>query len=133
MSGLPPMLRAQLEELDETLTAAGGAAVEAQRLAAIARQAADTALNQEWQARSELLSAIADIDQADTGLILIDGTDSVTVLPTSAIVLNLGKGTTANRPTDGQVGVYFDTTLAAAGKPIWYTGTAWVDATGAVV
>lgn len=45
------------------------------------------------------------------------------------------KGTTAQRPTNpaaGQ-GPYFDTTLAAAGKPIWYTGTAWVDATGATV
>jgi hypothetical protein len=44
------------------------------------------------------------------------------------------KDTTANRPTlplPGQL--YFDTTLDADGKPIWYTGTAWVDATGAVV
>lgn len=53
------------------------------------------------------------------------------------------KNTTANRPTKTTLGVvndadwsgylYFDTTLAAAGKPIWWTGTAWVDATGAVV
>lgn len=45
------------------------------------------------------------------------------------------KGTTAQRPANpaaGQ-GPYFDTTLAAAGKPIWYTGTAWVDATGTTV
>lgn len=39
-------------------------------------------------------------------------------------------GTTANRPTaslwTGRV--YFDTTL---GKPIWYDGAQWVDATGA--
>lgn len=44
------------------------------------------------------------------------------------------KGTTANRPgfpTQGQM--YLDTTLDADGKPIWYTGAAWVDATGAVV
>jgi hypothetical protein len=27
--------------------------------------------------------------------------------------------------------MYFDTTLAAAGKPIWWTGSGWVDATGA--
>ena len=38
-------------------------------------------------------------------------------------------GTTANRPTAGlYVGVvYFDTTLS---RPVWYTGTGWVDATG---
>jgi hypothetical protein len=44
------------------------------------------------------------------------------------------KGTTASRPTEvgaTDVGVmYLDTTLAAAGKPIWWTGSAWVDATG---
>lgn len=45
------------------------------------------------------------------------------------------KGTTASRPsTDLYAGlVYFDTTLAAAGKPVWWTGTQWVDATGTVV
>lgn len=47
------------------------------------------------------------------------------------------KDTTANRPTgltSSDAGVqYFDTTLAANGKPIWWTGTAWVDATGTTV
>ena len=47
------------------------------------------------------------------------------------------KDTTANRPTgltSSDAGVqFFDTTLAAAGKPIWWTGTAWVDSTGAGV
>ena len=53
------------------------------------------------------------------------------------------KNTTANRPTKNTLGVptnngfsgylYFDTTLDADGKPIWWSGTAWVDATGAVV
>lgn len=41
-------------------------------------------------------------------------------------------GTTANRP-DKLLWVgrrYFDTTL---GKPIWYSGSVWVDATGASV
>lgn len=51
------------------------------------------------------------------------------------------KGTTANR-TLGVYGgygayefgvMYLDTTLDADGKPIWWNGTAWVDATGAVV
>ncbi len=48
------------------------------------------------------------------------------------------KGTTAQRPSPllatGQFGIlYMDTTLDADGKPIWWNGTAWVDATGAVV
>ncbi len=46
-------------------------------------------------------------------------------------------GTTANRPTKllwpGRM--YYDTTLAANGKPIWVNkgATGWVDATGAAV
>lgn len=46
------------------------------------------------------------------------------------------RDTTANRPTvtANDVGLmYLDTTLDADGKPIWYNGTSWVDATGAVV
>lgn len=46
------------------------------------------------------------------------------------------KNTTANRPvlTANDVGVrYLDTTLAAAGKPIDWTGSAWVDQSGATV
>jgi hypothetical protein len=48
------------------------------------------------------------------------------------------KGTTANRPTGlsavTDIGYfYLDTTLDADGKPIWWNGTAWIDATGAVV
>lgn len=40
-------------------------------------------------------------------------------------------GNLASRPTDPIVGQrYFDTTL---GKPIWYNGTNWVDATGTIV
>lgn len=48
----------------------------------------------------------------------------------------VGGGTTASRPTltaaDGGV-MYFDTTLDADGKPIWWVGTYWVDATGTPV
>ena len=40
-------------------------------------------------------------------------------------------GTTGQRPVVGTVGyIYFDTTL---GKPVWWNGTAWVDATGTAV
>jgi hypothetical protein len=40
-------------------------------------------------------------------------------------------GVTANRPANVETGYqYFDTTL---GKPIYYNGTSWVDATGTTV
>jgi hypothetical protein len=40
-------------------------------------------------------------------------------------------GNTANRPANAVAGMsYLDTTLT---KPIWYTGTVWIDATGATV
>ena len=48
-------------------------------------------------------------------------------------------GTSLNRPSvtstiSAQIGLmYLDTTLAPNGKPIWFNGTDWVDATGAVV
>jgi hypothetical protein len=53
-----------------------------------------------------------------------------------ATTWTMGRNTTANRPTLTAVdrGVtYMDTTLDADGKVIWWNGTAWVDATGAVV
>ena len=47
---------------------------------------------------------------------------------------NIKKGTTLNRPASAVVGLlYFDTTLATEGKPIWFTGTVWVDSTGTIV
>lgn len=45
-------------------------------------------------------------------------------------------GTTQQRPVLGvtDMGVtYFDTTLATNGKPIWWNGSNWVDATGTAV
>jgi hypothetical protein len=45
----------------------------------------------------------------------------------------VGIGPTANRPTlsADDVGVMFlDTTLATGGKPVWWNGSAWKDATG---
>ena len=43
---------------------------------------------------------------------------------------------TANRPTPSTTDVglmYFDTTLDADGHPIWWNGSAWIDAQGLVV
>lgn len=46
-------------------------------------------------------------------------------------VVHLSTGATSNRPTGQVTGYqYFDITL---NKPVWYTGTAWVDATGTTV
>jgi len=46
----------------------------------------------------------------------------------------VGRGTTRPTLTANDVGVMFmDNTLDSDGKPIWWNGTAWVDATGAVV
>jgi len=56
--------------------------------------------------------------------------------PAFKLIGGAGKGTTAQRPTPGANdygAIYLDTTLDADGKPIWWNGTAWVDATGAVV
>lgn len=46
------------------------------------------------------------------------------------------KGATGSRPVLNAADIgflYLDTTLDADGKPIWWNGTAWVDATGATV
>lgn len=43
------------------------------------------------------------------------------------------RGATGSRPTltAADIGaMYMDTTLAAPGKPVWWTGTTWVDSTG---
>ncbi|MDP5372523.1 hypothetical protein QU585_10175 [Lactiplantibacillus plantarum] len=51
--------------------------------------------------------------------------------PHEVKVVHLSTGATSNRPTGQVTGYqYFDTTL---NKPVWYTGTAWVDATGTTV
>jgi hypothetical protein len=53
-----------------------------------------------------------------------------------AVNIVVYRGGTGSRPALGaaEVGaMYFDTTLAANGKPIWWTGTIWVDAAGAAV
>lgn len=60
-------------------------------------------------------------------------------LPTDIKVVITGirkvmKGTTAQRPSNPELGLrYYDTTLLAAGKPIEWNGSAWVDSTGTVV
>lgn len=80
----------------------------------------------------------------DSTRIYIDSDASATVsgaavafsAPVFKQIGQAGRGVTASRPSLGanDYGVtYLDTTLDADGKPIWWNGTAWVDATGTVV
>lgn len=59
-------------------------------------------------------------------------TDNLQVVPRKYVNLN---GTSANRPTASVVGqFYLDMTLASGrGKPVYWNGTGFVDATGTYV
>lgn len=73
--------------------------------------------------------------RATTGAIAA-GNNSVTIDGVARAGGVTKRSTTANRPTLTASDImvpYMDTTLVAAGKPIWWTGTAWVDATGTAV
>jgi hypothetical protein len=73
--------------------------------------------------------------RATTGAIAA-GNSSVTIDGVARSGVVVKRSTTANRPALGASDImvpFMDTTLVAAGKPIWWTGTAWVDATGAAV
>lgn len=66
-----------------------------------------------------------------TGKFLVN--DGVGIEVHAAGTVRTGRGATASRPAAATVGSgasFFDETL---GKPIWSTGSAWVDATGATV
>lgn len=63
-------------------------------------------------------------------IILNPGSGTLQDATYASIPIRIG-GTTAQRPaTPPQTTMYFDTTL---GKPVWYYGTGWVDATGALM
>jgi len=73
------------------------------------------------------------IDKQDKGFSKKIGdtpTDALQLVPRSYVTAN---GTV--RPRSSVVGQFFlDTTLASGrGKPIWWNGTGWVDATGSYV
>jgi hypothetical protein len=102
-----------------------------------------------FQPESAILTSISALP-AKTGAIVqtgdnladiraIDGADNASILSRGAaytlLVTQGGKGPTTSRPTlsSSQVGIYFDTTLAAGGKPIFWNRTNWVDSSGASV
>ena len=76
---------------------------------------------------SGLFVAPVRYDSTQTQVLLYNSTTMEVVFANSAT-----SGPSTNRPTSGlSVGFqYFDTTLI---KPIWYTGSGWVDATGTAV
>ncbi len=60
-----------------------------------------------------------------------DSVNAVINLAEGLALYSLGGGATASRPVTSQVGSsFFDTTL---GLPIWWNGTAWVNAIGVAV
>ena len=62
--------------------------------------------------------------------------DASSVKKIDEIQVTIKSGITGDRPTLTSTDIgftYLDTTLDADGKPIWWNGTAWVDATGLVV
>lgn len=127
-----PRLRAQMLELVSTLETASTTATQAKADAASAQSTADQAVSAEVQPFSDLLQAISDLPADQTGMIAIVSTDEVAIYPLSSFMRFLGKGATSARPT-GSPGIYFDTTLAAGGKPIFSTGSGYVDSTGTAV
>lgn len=55
-------------------------------------------------------------------------TDTLQLISRKFATMN---GMTTNRPKSSIMGqFYFDTSLATNGKPLWWNGKGWVDATG---
>lgn len=142
-----PRLIAEIEKLDEFLNSTSDRT-------ATAREQLDALLSDlgdggKYQRASDILAAIADLpDRVGTIEITANGQTSVRPIDSedpasllsrgvayTVLVGIAGKGTTAGRPamSANAIGVYFDTTLAAAGKPIFWTGTGWVDSAGVAV
>lgn len=142
-----PRIRAELENLATFLS-------ETNDRAGRARELIDGVLDDlgdggKFQKAGAILDAISDLpDRVGTIEITsggqavvrpIDSEDPASLLTRgvayTVLVGIAGKGTTAQRPAlpATTVGVYLDTTLAAPGRPIFWTGAAWVDADGNAV
>ena len=97
------------------------------------------------QPLDDLLSAIAAlpdesgaieiVDAGQASVRGIDSSDDACLVSRAQLISYAGKGATASRPvlSAHRRAIYFDTTLNANGKPVFWTGTAWVDSSGAAV
>jgi hypothetical protein len=142
-----PRLISEIEKLDAFLNATSDKTQSA-------REQLDSLLSDlgdggKYQRASDILAAIADLpDKVGTIEVTADGQAVVRPIdsqdPASLVTRGAGytvfvgiggKGTTAQRPTlpATTVAIYFDTTLAAAGQPIFWTGAGWVDSSGTAV
>lgn len=129
-----PRARSELEALSNLASAINDKAAELQALVDSA-SAQIAALGGDWQPAADVLASIADLGN-QAGAVELRGADQAVARPIdtadgASLVSRSGllvSGTTANRPSYG--GIYYDTTI---GKPIFWNGSAWKDATGASV
>lgn len=142
-----PRVRAELERLDELLSATGGKATTIGGL--LDGLIADLGEGGKFQKATAILEAIANLPErvggieitADGSAVIrpIDGQDPASLLSRgvayTVLVGIAGHGTTLQRPVPPakSAALYFDTTLAAGGKPIFWNGTGWVDSSGTAV
>lgn len=137
-----PRAVSEFEKLDRMLSAvdSNGQTV-ADKLAALVIPDAST-----LQPASALLDAVAGVPDDNLGVLektdldqvtlrQVDSDDDACLVSRLNLMSYVGKGATADRPTlsTHHRAIYFDTDLAANGKPIFWTGAAWVDYTGTVV
>lgn len=142
-----PRVLAEMERLDDFLGETSGKAASVSDL--LDGLLADLGDGGKYQKATALLETIANL-QERIGAIEIGDSGEATVRPIDSqdpaslltrgvaytvLVGIAGKGATASRPTlpATALAIYLDTTLAAAGKPVFWTGTAWVDSSGAAV
>lgn len=139
-----PRLRGQFEQLDDFFTQAQEQVTELIASATDAATRLDDIESTGNQPFSDMLTAIAALDGPgaieiigpdDVGVRGIDSTDDACLVTRGQSISFAGKGATADRPVLSAMrrSIYFDTDLAAAGKPVFWTGSAWVDHTGTAV
>jgi hypothetical protein len=147
LAGDNPRARAEFERLDSLLSDVNdkGQTVGDQLDGLLS----DLGEGGKFQRATAILEAIANlpdrvgsIEIASDGQAVIrpiDGQDPASLMSRGVAYTLLvgiaGKGTTAQRPIlpAKAVAIYFDTTLAANGKPIFWNGAIWVDSAGAAV
>lgn len=141
-----PRLRAEFEAMGDNLDTAQSQLADLIASATSLQDQLQALIDAGSQAHSALLDAIAAAPDSDLGVfekvdldqvILreVDTADDACLVSRQNLMSYVGTGATGSRPTLSahHRAVYFDTTLAANGKPVFWTGTQWVDATGASV